>query len=82
MVPTTSILKLSRYRTRGVIAKTRAPAVSGSGCPECGEPLELHQPDPHLPNRLLATCSGCLAWTLIDINDRGEMIITRLPDSP
>ena len=81
MVPTTSALKLVRIST-DENSQPRAPAASGVACLGCREPLELHQPDENLPNRLLATCSRCLAWALIDINDRGEMIITRLPELP
>jgi hypothetical protein len=82
MVPTISTLKLSRARTDDASSRARDLAVSDAACLGCREPLELHQPDRNLPNRLLATCSRCLAWALIDINDRGEMIITRLPDPP
>ena len=33
-------------------------------CPQCEYSLTLHQPDPKLPERLLATCDECKAWFL------------------
>ena len=36
----------------------------GLCCPHCECDLTLHQPDPDLPQRLLATCSDCKAWFL------------------
>lgn len=37
-------------------------------CPHCEYSLTLHQPDPELPNRLLATCDDCKSWFLTDSN--------------
>jgi hypothetical protein len=31
-------------------------------CPNCESSLTLHQPDPELPERLLATCDDCKSW--------------------
>ena len=33
-------------------------------CPKCGGRIEVHQPDPDLPRRLLATCDDCKEWFL------------------
>jgi hypothetical protein len=33
-------------------------------CPHCESPLQLHQPDPELADRLLATCDECKSWFL------------------
>jgi hypothetical protein len=33
-------------------------------CPGCGFSLTLHQPDPELADRLLATCEECKSWYL------------------
>lgn len=33
-------------------------------CPRCEGALTLHQPDPDLPGRLLATCFECKTWYL------------------
>jgi len=35
-------------------------------CPNCGESLETHQPDPELPNRLLGVCEECKSWYVLD----------------
>jgi hypothetical protein len=48
-------------------------------CPRCQIPLVLHQPDPELEDRLLATCDECKAWYLVDCN---ENALTRLPEAP
>lgn len=37
-------------------------------CPRCENSLTLHQPDPELPNRLLATCDECKSWFLANSN--------------
>jgi hypothetical protein len=41
--------------------------VARAGCPRCGAPLDLHQPDPERPERLLGTCARCGAWFLLDV---------------
>jgi hypothetical protein len=54
------------------------PAPGGSTCGTCDVPLDIHQPDPDLPDRLLGTCRVCKAWWLLD----GEAeLMARLPDS-
>jgi hypothetical protein len=53
-----------------------------SHCPICRNPLAIHQPDPKLPNRLLGTCSHCLTWLLIDIDENGQSLRTPLPRPP
>jgi hypothetical protein len=40
--------------------------VRSLSCPRCEFLLTIHQPDPELPDRLLATCQGCEAWFLAD----------------
>jgi hypothetical protein len=35
-------------------------------CRNCRSRLLLHQPDPHLPDRLLGTCDRCKSWYIID----------------
>jgi hypothetical protein len=35
-------------------------------CPRCEASLTVHQPDPMLADRLLATCDDCKAWYLTD----------------
>jgi hypothetical protein len=34
-------------------------------CPLCKCPLVLHQPDPVVADRLLATCEDCKSWFLL-----------------
>ncbi len=36
-------------------------------CPGCGQSLEIHQPDPANPDRLLAACTSCTAWHVVDL---------------
>src|SRR5262249_41236258 len=45
----------------------RFEGAARAGCPGCGSPLELHQPDPERPGRLLGPCSGCGTWSLLDV---------------
>jgi hypothetical protein len=46
-------------------------------CKRCDAPLDFHQPDERLPNRLLGTCPECNAWFLID--SEAELMVL-LPD--
>ena len=39
-------------------------AISFFCCQQCGTSLTLHQPDPDLADRLLATCDECKSWYL------------------
>ena len=54
-----------------------APSTLAMSCPACECDLTLHQPDPELPNRLLATCDECKSWFLA--NSEG-VCVTRLPE--
>jgi hypothetical protein len=51
-------------------------------CPDCHHPLDFHQPDLSLPNRLLGICESCRAWLLLDIDEDGHLKSTRLPAPP
>lgn len=53
--------------------------VARPACPACHAEMAVHQPDPGLPDRLLATCEGCKAWWLID---RRAGLMLLLPDGP
>jgi hypothetical protein len=46
-------------------------------CDCCQSVLDLHQPDPDRPDRLLGTCPECGSWFLID-GDAHTMLA--LPD--
>jgi hypothetical protein len=35
-------------------------------CRACGSELDLHQPDPEMPERLLGTCGDCKTWYLLE----------------
>ena len=45
-------------------------------CPDCEAELFLHQPDPQLPDRLLAVCEDCKAWFL---SDAQGILLTPIP---
>ena len=40
-------------------------------CLECRRPLDIHQPNAELPDRMLATCDECKCWHLIDYQPGG-----------
>lgn len=56
-----------------------APNSLAMCCPECECELTLHQPDPELADRLLATCDECKSWFLTN-SDGVDMI--RIPAFP
>lgn len=50
---------------------------------DCGEPLDVHQPEADSPSRLLGTCYDCGLWYLIDLPDAatGSLLLTKLPEA-
>jgi hypothetical protein len=54
---------------------------TGPSCPQCNEPLNLHQPDESSPGQLLATCDQCLGWySLFELKDgASEFLMLELP---
>ena len=48
------------------IVTTSIDGLAGISCRTCGAPLDVCQPDPNLPDRFLATCPDCLAWSLVE----------------
>ena len=56
------------YRGSGEFAADQV----ATSCPQCEAQLTLHQPDPELPHRLLATCDECKSWYLTD--SQGEAL--------
>lgn len=48
-------------------------------CPHCEFRLTLHQPDPELSDRLLATCEECKSWYLANL---AGQISSALPACP
>jgi hypothetical protein len=47
-------------------------------CPQCQNPLTLHQPDEELADRLLATCEDCKSWYLTDGH---ASVLTPIPEA-
>ena len=51
-------------------------------CMSCDGSLDLHQPDPRFPDRLLGVCPNCQRWHILDlIPDEDEAVIVSLPDA-
>jgi hypothetical protein len=48
--------------------------------PCCQQHLELHQPDPALPDHLLGTCLHCRTQAILVVGNNGRITATRLPD--
>jgi hypothetical protein len=60
---------------------TTPEGIASVRCLNCDSPLELHQPDPELPERLLASCGQCDGWHVISLTaDQTEAVIVLLPD--
>lgn len=55
----------------GVRGPEPAPPPTSPAAPSCGcgGPLDLSQPDPHRPDRLLGVCSGCGQWYQLGATD-------------
>jgi hypothetical protein len=49
-------------------------------CPRCKFPLTLHQPDPKLSDRILATCDDCKSWYVTDTRGSWMIPVSRLAD--
>jgi hypothetical protein len=50
-------------------------------CLICGKPLDVHQPDADLPERMLATCEDCKGWHLVEyVPDGAEAVVAALPN--
>ena len=58
------------------------PELIGSAeCPSCGRPMQLHQPEIGMPERMLWTCGLCGDWFLMDVCPGGhEAVLVSLPD--
>jgi hypothetical protein len=51
-------------------------------CPRCACRLDLHQPQPNLPERLLGTCDSCDTWAVIEVGSDGvKTILAVVPES-
>jgi hypothetical protein len=50
-------------------------------CLDCDQPVEMHQPDSELPERMLGTCEHCQAWYLLECDpDAAQAVLILLPD--
>lgn len=50
-------------------------------CLACRRPLDVHQPDAALPDRMLATCAYCKGWHVIErAPDGATALVALLPD--
>jgi hypothetical protein len=73
---------MSRYPVDGTSIDRGGAFGYTAKCPDCRNGLDLHQPDPLLPDRLLGICPWCKIWVLIDVMDGGQMILNKLPERP
>ena len=49
-------------------------------CLACAGPLDFHQPDPDLPQRMLGTCDSCKTWYLITFTQASDdVVLVQLP---
>jgi hypothetical protein len=50
-------------------------------CPDCGNLLEIHQPESGFPDRMLGTCHQCHRWFVADfVPGHDEGVIVFLPN--
>ncbi|MCA1686619.1 MAG: hypothetical protein LC745_11735 [Planctomycetia bacterium] len=66
-----------RYRA----APVRTDGLSTVDCLNCRQPLDIHQPDADLPDRMLGTCPACQTWHLLDCDPGSKLVVVVvLPD--
>src|SRR4051794_13918985 len=59
-----------------VLAQEPSGATTGgAACGRCRAPLDLHQPDPAAPDRLLGVCGECGRWHLFSQADSGTIAL-------
>lgn len=50
-------------------------------CLNCETPIEIHQPDSELPERMLGTCENCRTWYLVECDpNTGQAVLIQIPD--
>ncbi len=70
---------MSRFPVDGRSIERGGAFAYTADCPDCGNPLDLHQPDPFSPDRILGVCPNCGRWVLIDVGSGGRLILKKLP---
>jgi hypothetical protein len=49
-------------------------------CHDCNTTLDLIQPDPTAPDRMLGVCPGCHGWYLVELDpEQKTVVVLRLP---
>lgn len=75
--PVKAVVSLAMVRVR-----TRCDNIYPFVCMSCVCSLELHQPDPRFPDRLLGVCPDCQRWHILDlIPDEDEAVMVSLPET-
>lgn len=55
--------------------------LSALKCRDCKGVIDIHQPNPAQPERILGTCSKCGSWYLIEPQTEGDRtMVLQLPD--
>ncbi len=51
-------------------------------CLSCDIGLDLHQPDPGSPDRLLGICAGCQHWFILEVlTDQDGVVMVMVPEA-
>jgi hypothetical protein len=63
------------------IVPTSPDVLTSFLCLGCRGLLDVHQPDAHLPDRMLATCEHCKGWHVVEYATDGKtVLVALLPD--
>jgi hypothetical protein len=54
---------------RNPMSILRLADLAAAPCPDCRSDLNIHQPEPDQPDRLLGTCPACGLWSLIVVDE-------------
>lgn len=82
-IPDAAVLIMQVKLTLGMSRRILNPSLPLEvECDGCGIPLDIHQPDPNRPDRLLGTCEACGNWVLIVADDESNSaLLVRLPEA-
>lgn len=59
----------------------RLDDLAAAPCPGCRADLNVHQPEPDRPDRLLGTCPSCGLWALVVLDvEHEQAVLYPLPD--